>query len=128
MITEYTKEYQKNRKKYIKNIPSERSTGIFSICGPKQKIYVFHKRFRSLRKNAKKFFFGMPLHQMDIDGFKSNLFLLLYGPLEPMVINFTCDFSLVNIPLPMGALQWKCSPLAPCKTAKIHRNEGTPGP
>ena len=29
---------------------------------------------------------------MDIDGFKSALFLLPYSPLEPMVINFTCDF------------------------------------
>ena len=32
----------------------------------------------------------MPVHQMDVDGFKSDLFLLSYGPLEPMVINLTC--------------------------------------
>ena len=31
---------------------------------------------------------------MDINGFKWDLFLL---PLEPMVINFTCDYSLVCI-------------------------------
>ena len=40
----------------------------------------------------------MPFHQTDVDGFKLDLFLLLYGPLEPMVINFTCDFSLVCVP------------------------------
>ena len=40
----------------------------------------------------------MPLHQTDIDGFKLDLYLLPYGPLEPMVINFTCDLSLVCIP------------------------------
>ena len=31
----------------------------------------------------------MPLHQTDINGFKSDLFLLPYGPLKPMVISFT---------------------------------------
>ena len=82
--------------KYIKNITSERSTHIFPICGPKQKIYVSHERFQSLEKNAKKIFFDA-LHQTDINGFKSDLYLLPYGLLEPMVINFTCDLSLVCI-------------------------------
>ena len=36
----------------------------------------------------------MPFHQMDVDGSKSSLFLLSYSPLEPMVINFTCDYFL----------------------------------
>ena len=49
-------------------------------------------------KKCRKFFFSMPSHQTDIDGFKSNLSLLLCSPLEPMVINFTCDLSLVCIP------------------------------
>ena len=31
----------------------------------------------------------MASHQTDMDGFKLNLFLLPYAPLEPMVINFT---------------------------------------
>ena len=39
----------------------------------------------------------MNLHQTDIDGFKLDPFLLPYGPLEPMVINFTCDYSLVCV-------------------------------
>ena len=51
-----------------------------------------------LFKKMQKKNFSMPLHQMDIYGFKSDLFLLPYGPLEPMVINFTCDFSLACIP------------------------------
>ena len=50
----YINKYQKNRKNYIKNITSERSTHIFPICGPKQKIYVSHERFHSLGENAKK--------------------------------------------------------------------------
>ena len=41
----------------------------------------------------------MPFHQMDVDRFKSDLFLLSYGPLEPMVINFTYDFLLLFVPL-----------------------------
>ena len=41
------------------------------------------KGFILLKKMQKKKF-SMPLHQMDIDGFKSALFLLPYGPLEPM--------------------------------------------
>ena len=76
---------------------SERSTHIFPIYGPKQKIYVSDERFQSLDKNERKKF-SMHLHQTDINGFKSDLYLLLYGPLEPMVINFTCDLSLVCIP------------------------------
>ena len=60
------------------------------MCGPKQKIDESHERFQSLEKNAK--------NQTDIDGFKSDLYFLWYGPLEPMVINFTCDFSLLCIP------------------------------
>ena len=70
----------------------------FPMCGPKQKIYVSHERFHSLENKCKKKKIPMPLHQMDIDGFKSDPFLLPYGTLESMVINFTCDFSLVCIP------------------------------
>ena len=43
-------------------------------------------------------FFSMPLFQMDINGFKIGAFPLMYGPLEPIVINFKCNFSLVCIP------------------------------
>ena len=90
------KRIPKRQKKYIKNILSERNTHIFTICDQKQKIYVSHEIFHSLEKNAK-IIFLMPLHQTDIDGFKLELFLFLYDPLEPMVINFTCDYSLVYI-------------------------------
>ena len=58
---------------------------------------MYHMKDVFLLKKMQKTFF-MHLHQMDIDGFKSDFFLLPYGPLEPMVINFTCDLSLVWIP------------------------------
>ena len=64
----------------------------------KVKQKVSHERFHSLQKNAKTKIFLMPSHQTDVNGFKSDLFLFPYGPLEPMVINFTCDLSLVCIP------------------------------
>ena len=97
LLQEIHKRIPKKQEKYIKNITSERRTHIFPICGSKQKIYVSHERFQSLEKCKKKIF-STPLHQTDIDGFKSDLHLLLYNQLEPMVINFTCDFSLVCIP------------------------------
>ena len=59
--------------------------------------YGSHERFPSFEKNALKRFFLMALYYTDIDGFKSDLFLLLYGPLEPIVINFTCHYSLVCV-------------------------------
>ena len=40
----------------------------------------------------------MPFHQTDVNGFKSDLSSLSYGPLELMVINFTCNLSLVCVP------------------------------
>ena len=40
----------------------------------------------------------MPFHQTDVDGFKLDLSSLLYGPLGLMVINFTCNLSLVCVP------------------------------
>ena len=39
-------------------------------------------------------FFPMPSYRTDVDGFKLGLFLLLYGPLAPMVIMLTCDLLL----------------------------------
>ena len=40
----------------------------------------------------------MPFYQTDLNGYKSDLLFLLYSPLEPMTINFICDFSLVCVP------------------------------
>ena len=57
LLQEIHKQIPKKQEKYIKNITSERSTHIFPICGPKQKIDVSHERFQSLEKNAKKIFF-----------------------------------------------------------------------
>ena len=38
-------------------------------------------------------------YQTDVDGFKWASFHLSHGPLEPMVINFICNFYLVgNLP------------------------------
>ena len=58
-----------------------------------ENIYMHHMEgFILLKKKYTKFFLSMPLHPTDIDGFKLDLFLIFYNPLEPMVINFTCDF------------------------------------
>ena len=61
----------------------------------------------------------MPLHKTDIDGFKSDLYLLPYGPLEPMVINFTCDLSLVCIP-PASVM---CDPCTKLNNSKLFKFE-----
>ena len=60
--------------------------------------YMYHMKDFILLKKCKKKNVSMPLHQTDINGFKSDLYLLPYGPLEPMVINFICDISLVCVP------------------------------
>ena len=52
------------------------------------------KDFILFKKCKKKIFFQMPSHQTDVNGFKSDLFLLPFGPLESMVVNFTCYLSL----------------------------------
>ena len=90
------KNTKKTEKIHKKNVLSERNTHIFTICDQKQKICISHERFHSLEKMQTKLFL-IPLHQTDIDRFKSDLFLLPYGPLEPMVINFTWDYSLVCV-------------------------------
>ena len=64
----------------------------------KTEKYMYHMKDFILLKKMQKNFFSMPMYQMDINRFKSDLYLLLYGPLEPMVINFTCDLSLVCVP------------------------------
>ena len=97
LLQEIHKQIPKKQEKYIKNITLERSTHVFPVCGPKHTIYVSHERFQFLKKMQKKKF-SMPLHWINIDGLKSDLYLLLYGPLEPMLINFTCDLSFVCIP------------------------------
>ena len=56
---------------------------------------MYHMKDFILLKKMQKKNFLMPLHQTDINEFKSDLYLLPYSPLEPMVINFTCDLSLV---------------------------------
>ena len=83
LLQEIPKRIPKKREKYIKKYNFRKKNSYFPICGPKHKIYVSHERFQSLEKNAKKNFFDT---------------FTLDGPLEPMVINFTCDLSLVCIP------------------------------
>ena len=70
---------------------------------------MYHIKDLILLKKMQKKNFPMAFDQTDIDGFKSDLFLLPYGPLEPIVINFTCDFSLVCIPPRWSPLKW-CAP------------------
>ena len=60
--------------------------------GKKKKSITGKISFSS--KKCKKKFFPMPSHRTDVNGFKSDLFLLPYGPLAPMVITFTCNLSL----------------------------------
>ena len=53
---------------------------------------------------------------MDVDGFKLDLSSLSYGPLELMVINFTCHLSLVCVPP-----RW--SPLKEVRHHSVNRSE-----
>ena len=56
----------------------------------------YHMKDFILFKKMQNNFSPMLSHQTD--RFESDLLLLLYGPLEPIVINFTCDLSLVCNP------------------------------
>ena len=90
-------EYQKSKKKYIKKYNFRKKYSyLLKMLAKKQNESITWKILFSSQKIQKKIF-PMPSHQTDVDGFKSDLFLLSYGPLEPMVINFTCDLSLVCI-------------------------------
>ena len=94
---------KKNRKIH-KKILFQKEVLISSLYVGKKRKYMYHMKDFNLLKKMQKKFFSMPLHQTDIDAFKLDHYLLPYGPLEPMVINFTCDLSLVGIPP-------RCSPL-----------------
>ena len=91
------KQIPKRQKKIHKKIYSQKEILISSLYVIKNRKYMHHMKDFILLKKMQKKFFWMPLHQTDINGFKSDLFLLPYGPLEPMVINFTCDYSLICV-------------------------------
>ena len=91
------KRIPKRQKKIHKKIYSQKEILISSLYVIKKRKYMYHIKDFILLKKMQKKIFSMPLHQTDIDGFKSDLFLLPYGPLEPTVINFTCDYSLVCV-------------------------------
>ena len=63
-----------------------------------ENIWITWKISISWKKMQKKFFFNA----FTLDRYRwiktSDLYLLPYGPLEPMVINFICDLSLVCFP------------------------------
>ena len=91
----YINEYWK---KYIKKYNFRKKYSYLPYMWAKTKNICITWKVSFSWKKCKKNFFLMPLHQTDIVGFKSALLILPYGPLEPMVINFTCDFSLVCLP------------------------------
>ena len=91
------KQIPKRQKKIQKKIYSQKEILISSLYVIKNRKYMYHMKGFILLKKMQKKIFLMPLHQMDIDGFKLDFFLLPYGQLEPTVINFTCDYSLVCV-------------------------------
>ena len=94
----YINKYQKNQEKYIQKYNFRKKYSYLPYIWANTENICITLKMSISWKQCKKKFFLMPLHQTDINGFKSDLYLLLYGPLEPMVINFTCDLSLVCIP------------------------------
>ena len=81
-------------KREKKIIYSQKEILISSLYVIKNIKYMYHMNDFLLLKKCTKNIFWMALHQMDIDGFKWDLFHLL---LEPMVINFTCDYSMLCV-------------------------------
>ena len=82
------------KKKYIKKYNFRKKYSYLPKMWGKKKEKSVTWKISVSSKKCKKNFFPMPSHRRDVDGFKSGLFLLPYGPLEPMVITFTCDLSL----------------------------------
>ena len=92
------KQIPKRQKKIHKKIYSQKEILTSSLYVIKNRKFMYHmKYFTLLKKMQNKEIFPMALHQRDTDGFKSDLFLLPYGPLESIVINFTCYYSLVCV-------------------------------
>ena len=97
LLQEIHKQIPKRQEKYIKKYNFRKKYSYLSyMCVKTENICITWKISISWKKEKK---FLMPLYQTDINGFKSDLYLLPYGPLEPMVINFTCNLLLVGISL-----------------------------
>ena len=85
LLQKIHKQIPKRKEKIHKKVYLQKEVFISSLYESQNRknIYVSHKIFHSLEKHAKKIF-SMPLHQTDINRFKSDLFLLQYGTLELM--------------------------------------------